>query len=302
MKNKKEIFIEKARKKHGNKYDYSKVEYVNSKTKVCIICSKHGEFWQTPEGHIRGRSCPICSNMKRGKRTVTTENLIDRYNKVHNDKYDYSKTKYTNANTKICVTCNIHGDFYILPFNHLCGQGCPKCKGRNLSQKEVIEKFKEVHGDKYDYSKVIFTKIKEKVCIICPKHGEFFQTPQKHLYGRGCPVCNQSHLEREVRLFLQENNINKKKKKMFKWLGLKRLDFFLNDYNIAIECQGIQHFKPIDDFGGKKAFNETIIRDNLKRDLCQKHNINLLYFSHENIKFPYNVFTDLKMLLKVIKA
>lgn len=189
MKNKLEKFIEKSQKTHGNKYDYSKVEYINSETKVCIICPEHGEFWQTPAAHVRGRSCPKCANNSRGNKTVTIESLIKKFNLTHNGKYSYEKTDYVNANTKICVTCPIHGDFYILPFNHLRGQGCPKCKGRNLTQDELIYKFKEVHGDKYDYSKVNFSKIKEKVCIICPTHGEFWKTPQKHLSGQGCPKC-----------------------------------------------------------------------------------------------------------------
>ena len=189
MKNKKEIFIEKANKRHNGKYAYDKVEYINSMTKVCIICPEHGEFWQTPAAHVRGRGCPICSNSKKGKRSVTTKSLIEKFNIVHNGKYSYKKTEYVNANTKICVTCQTHGDFYILPFNHLNGQGCPKCKGRNLTQDELICKFKEIHGDKYDYSKVHFTKIKEKVCIICPEHGEFWQTPQKHISGQGCTKC-----------------------------------------------------------------------------------------------------------------
>ena len=189
MKNKKESFIEKSNKKHNGKYNYSKVEYINSQRKVCIICPEHGEFWQTPVAHVRGHGCPICSNHKRGKHTVNTENLIERCMKVHNNKYSYEKTKYIDANTKICVTCPVHGDFHILPFNHLGGQGCPKCKGRNLTQQEVINKFKEIHSNKYDYSKVIFTKMREKVCIICPEHGEFWQTPQKHINGQGCPKC-----------------------------------------------------------------------------------------------------------------
>lgn len=127
MNNKKENFVKKSNKKHDNKYDYSKVEYVNSKTKVCIICPEHGEFWQTPAAHVRGNECPECANKKRGKRTINTESLIEKYQSIHNNKYTYGKTQYIDANTKICVTCPEHGDFYILPFNHLNGQGCPKC-------------------------------------------------------------------------------------------------------------------------------------------------------------------------------
>ena len=93
MKEKKEKFIKKAIKKHGNKYNYSKVTYIDSITKVCIICPEHGEFWQTPSAHVRGRACPMCSNKKRGKHSVTTENLIEKFNSIHNNKYFYKKTK-----------------------------------------------------------------------------------------------------------------------------------------------------------------------------------------------------------------
>ena len=172
---------------------------------MCIICPEHGEFWQTPAAHVRGHGCPICSKYKKGKHTVTTENLIKKCNNVHNNKYSYEKTKYIDANTKICVTCPVHGDFYILPFHHLNGQGCPKCKGRNLTQDDVIAKFKEIHKDKYDYSKVIFSKIKEKVCIICPEHGEFWQTPQKHINGQGCPICG-GRAKLTTPIFIEKSN------------------------------------------------------------------------------------------------
>jgi len=374
MNNKKENFVKKSNKKHDNKYDYSKVEYVNSKTKVCIICPEHGEFWQTPAAHVRGNECPECANKKRGKRTINTESLIEKYQSIHNNKYTYGKTQYIDANTKICVTCPEHGDFYILPFNHLSGQGCAKCKGRNLSQEEIIENFKKIHGDKYDYSKVEYKKSKEKVCITCPIHGDFYQTPQKHLSGQGCPKCsvsereqnkpmsssffikrsneqhgnfytyknisfknlhekveiicpihgsfkqiaqdhinghgcpkcNMSRLEEEVSLLLKENNIIFEEQKTFDWLKYKsklRLDFYLPDYNIAIECQGQQHFEAIDIFGGNRYFQVTIERDNKKRELCQKNNITLLYYSHEKINFPYYVYTDkMELLQKIIKT
>ena len=374
MKNKKEIFIEKSNKKHDNKYDYSKVEYANSKTKVCIICPEHGEFWQTPAAHVRGNGCPECANKKRGKRTVNTENLIEKYQSIHNSKYTYEKTQYIDANTKICVTCPEHGNFYILPFNHLNGQGCPKCKGRNLTQQEIIENFKKVHDRKYDYSKVEYKKSKEKVCITCSIHGDFYQTPQKHLLGQGCPKCsvikreqnkpmsssffikrsnerhgnfytyenilfknlhekieiicpihgsfkqiaqdhisghgcpkcNMSRLEEEVSLLLKENNIIFEEQKTFDWLKYKsklRLDFYLPDYDIAIECQGKQHFEAIDIFGGKRNFQVTIERDNKKRELCQKNNITLLYYSNEKIDFPYYVYTDkMELLQEIIKT
>ena len=163
---------------------------MNSQTKVCIICPEHGEFWQEPAAHVRGYNCPVCSNKKRGKRTVTTESLIEKCSKKHNSKYTYGKTEYISADKKICVTCPVHGDFYILPFNHLGCQGCPKCKGKHLTQEEWIDRFNEVHNNKYDYSKAKYIDSKTKMCIICPEHGEFWQTPHKHVIGQGCPKCS----------------------------------------------------------------------------------------------------------------
>lgn len=186
-----EQFIEKASCRHGDKYDYSQVEYVNSTTDVLIICPKHGEFWQKPVAHLRGSDCPLCSNEKRGKKRISNEELIDRFKSVHGDKYDYSSVEYLNANTKVTIICRQHGEFRQLPFAHLSGQECPKCKGIGLTKDDYIQKFTEIHGDRYDYSQSVFTKMKDKIKIICKEHGEFFQSPEKHLLGQGCPVCGK---------------------------------------------------------------------------------------------------------------
>ena len=187
---KKTKFIEKAKNRHGDKYDYSKVEYINSTTKVCIICKEHGEFWQTPQGHVRGQGCPKCANIKRGDTFRSDgDTFIKRATVLHDGKYIYDKDSYINAMTKVPILCLKHGTFWMTPMNHLLGQGCPKCNGRGLNTEEVIELFKEKHGNSYDYSKVVFTKMHEKVCIICKEHGEFWQTPSKHLLGQGCPKC-----------------------------------------------------------------------------------------------------------------
>ena len=191
MVDKKTKFIEKSKNRHGEKYDYSKVEYVDSLTKVCIICKEHGEFWQTPQGHVRGQGCPKCANIKRGDTFRSDgDTFIKRATVLHDGKYIYDKDSYINAMTKVPILCLKHGTFWMTPMNHLLGQGCPKCSGRGLNTEEVIELFKEKHGDNYDYSKVVFTKMHEKVCIICKEHGEFWQTPSKHLLGQGCPKCS----------------------------------------------------------------------------------------------------------------
>lgn len=192
-------FIEKVHKLYGDEIDTSKVNYITCNDKVCLICHKkdkygnqHGEYWQLPSACIRGNKCPKCANERRGaslENRMTTEKFIQKSNEVHNNEYDYSKLKYVDANTKVCITCKKHGDFYQLPFNHLGGHKCPKCRGKNLTNEEVINRFREIHGDKYNYSKVEYKDNKTKICIVCPIHGEFWQTPSKHLIGRGCPKC-----------------------------------------------------------------------------------------------------------------
>ena len=111
-----EEFIKKAKEIHGNKYDYSKVEYKNTSTKVCIICPEHGEFWQTPNHHLQGHGCPKCKNEKIRKRhTHNITIFIEKARKVHGDKYDYSKAEYINASTKVCIICPEHGEFWQTP-------------------------------------------------------------------------------------------------------------------------------------------------------------------------------------------
>jgi hypothetical protein len=270
-----EEFIKKAINVHGNKYDYSKVNYKNSATKVCIICHEHGEFYQTPHNHLHGQNCPFCigRNIKH-----TKESFVEIAKQVHNDKYDYSKTEYINNKTKVCIICPEHGEFWQTPKHHLRGDGCPKCIGRNRTTEEFIEKAKQVHGDKYDYSKTEYKNTRTKLKIICLKHGEFWQTPHSHLLGNGCPICRSSHLENEIKKLLDDNDIQYEYQKKFKWLGRQSLDFFIPDKNIAIECQGSQHFYPYYFFGGKKKLNYTKILDTKKNLLCKENGIKLLYY------------------------
>ena len=175
---------------HGDKYDYSKVEYVNSDTKVCIICPEHGEFWQTPYKHLRGQGCKLCSRPVRDTKT-----FIQQSRKVHGDRYDYSKVEYITTHKKVCIICPEHGEFWQTPANHLSKKGCPKCVGKNKTKEDITEQFVKIHGNKYDYSKVEYVNSDTKVCIICPEHGEFWQTPNSHLQGNGCPKCAGKYMD-----------------------------------------------------------------------------------------------------------
>jgi hypothetical protein len=178
-------FINKAKIVHGDKYDYSKVEYINSRTKITIICKVHNEFEQKPSKHLFGQGCPICGGLY--KRTNT--DFINDAIKIHGDKYDYSKVKYINSQEKVIIICKNHGEFEQKPNSHLNGQGCGKCAGRKRQNNDFINDAIKVHGDKYDYSKSIYTKAQEKVIIICKKHGEFEQRVCGHLIGHGCAKC-----------------------------------------------------------------------------------------------------------------
>ena len=202
---KREKFIEKSRQVHDDKYDYSKVEYIDSVTKVCIICPEHGEFWQAPSAHARGNGCPICSRMNKNRnKRKSLEDFVYESIKVHGVRYNYSKTEYVNAKTKVCIICPEHGEFWMTPFSHLYGQGCPKCAGKYMDTELFIEKAKQVHGNDYDYSNVKYVDSKSKVSITCPKHGGFLQSPAKHLYGRGCPECGKESMGNKRRVTLRD--------------------------------------------------------------------------------------------------
>ena len=302
-------FIEKANLIHNNKYDYSKGKYVNNNTKVCIICPKHGEFWQTPHHHLNGHGCSKCRNENNGdRRRHNTEDFIRKSKSIHGEKYNYDKVNYVNSYSKVCIICPDHGEFWQSPYVHIQGHECPECakikraKNNKHSIDEFIQKSKLIHGDKYDYSKVEYINSHTKVCIICPEHGEFWQRPCCHTNLRqGCPFCNESQSEMEIEQILCEHKILYIRQKRFDWLGKMSLDFYLPNYGIAIECQGKQHFESVDYFGGNESLENTKERDLRKKQLCEKHNIKILYYANYIYPFPYNVFNDKNTLISEIK-
>jgi very-short-patch-repair endonuclease len=169
------------------------------------------------------------------------------------------------------------------------------------TKEEFIEKARKVHGDKYDYSKIKYIDMRTPVCIICRECGnEFWQAPYNHVNGSGCIHCHTLKSEKSVGLFLKEKGIKVIKQKRFKWLGQLRLDFYLPDYNIAIEYQGEQHFHPVKHFGGEKRYRDRIERDARKKCLCEQNNVKLLYVSFYK-KPTYKVIDNLNDLLNIIK-
>lgn len=190
-----EKLIGKAKKIHGDKYNYSKSDAPTCKDKAIFICPIHGEFEQTWDNHINGKSgCPRCAKCHK----YTNEEWIEEVSKKHNNKYDYSKTHYTKAKDKVVVICHEkdefgdeHGEFEIRAGNHMAGIGCPKCaKKYKPTTEEWIKKAKKVHGEKYNYTKVNYINQNTNVEIICPIHGKFKQMAALHIQGCGCPKCN----------------------------------------------------------------------------------------------------------------
>ena len=305
-----EEFIKKAKEVHGDKYDYSRVNYVNYQTKIEIICPKHGSFKQTPGQHFRGQGCPDCGKQKlkeKGeKQRLTTEEFVKKAKEVHGDKYDYSKVNYINAKTKIEIICPKHGSFFQTPTNHLSGDKCPKCAQddrslkRRLTTEEFAKKAKEIHGDRYDYSKVNYINNHTKIEIICPKHGSFFQTPMHHIsenQNNSCPKCRESKGERKIRVYLEAKRISYNQEFIFKDCCGKAqkplpFDFYIPSKNLLIEYQGVQHYKPIDYFGGNKNLLEQKERDDIKKCFAKNKKIKLLTIPYWDYKIIEEILEE----------
>lgn len=288
-----EEWVETAKTLHyRDNFDYSKVNYVNNHTKVCIICPIHGDFHIRPNDFLNGQGCKQCGIERDSKRKLSnTQEFIEKAIKKYGNKYDYKKVNYINSVRKVCITCSEHGDFYISPNSFLNGCGCRQCglqsriSKRKLPLNDFLIKANAIHKNKYDYSKVQYINTDTKVTIICPKHGEFSQTPHAHLNGQGCPKCYRSIMEEKVHDILSERYISFEEQKTFPWLRNKislRLDFYLTDYNIGIECQGRQHFGEVPDFKGAETYEVIVKRDTKKKELCDKYGVELFYYNYND--------------------
>lgn len=214
---------------------------------------------------------------------LTTQEFIEKAKQVHEDKYDYSKVDYEGNKIKVSIICPVHGEWQQRPNDHLSGYGCPRCQYEYLSSlfikttDQFIENAINIHGDKYNYSKIIYKGKDKKVKIICSKHGEFEQTPHTHLQGQGCPKCNQSHGETMIEQYLKDHNLQYiSQKTCYLDTKVKKtnkivLDFvvFFKNRPYIIEYNGEQHYKYTsiyhkteDDFIDQKR------RDNILRNRC----------------------------------
>ena len=220
-----------------------------------------------------------------GKR-LTLEEILERFKKAHGDRYSYELIKdFHNQNEKLPIICKEHGIFYQSADKHFHRkQGCPLCdKSHKMNTEEFVERAKKVHSGKYSYPDE-YVNSEQKMRIICPIHGEFSQATNDHLHGQGCPHCKQSKIEKIVFDTLTESNITFETQYKYDESNHKnRLDFFIPSMGIGIECQGEQHFKPVDfankgDEWANELFEKNLVRDKYKRELCENKGIKLLYY------------------------
>lgn len=236
-----EQFIKECIEVHGNKYDYSETFYTGAHNVITIICPIHGSFQQKAYSHVQGCGCLECAGVKK----LTTKEFIEKSQKVHGNKFDYSEVDYQGNKLKVKIKCKKCGHIFEQQAqSHMKGFGCPFCSNNNKSTtKEFIEKASKVHGDKFDYSLVNYVNAHTKVNIICPVHGVFQQIPSSHWYlQQGCPICalskQTSRGEKEVCAYIKSIYSGEVLENDKTQIGRMELDIFLPELRIGIEYNG----------------------------------------------------------------
>jgi len=291
--------IKRFKSVHGDKYDYSQIVYINEISKLEIICPTHGKFIRNAVTHFKcKRGCPECKkenvmDLEYTKRRVETWKA--KVNQSWGEgTYDLCNSKYINSDSLVEITCNKHNT----TFKTLAGMfsrgfgGCEQCcderaifKHSKKQQPIFLKQSHKVHGNTYDYSLVEYINNCTPVKIICKHHGVFEQSPDSHTnMGCGCPTCCSSRGEEKIGMFLNKQNIEYVFQYFVKINGSNHyFDFYIPSLNRMIEFDGKQHFEPIKLFGGKKAFDETVKRDNIKNLYCEQNKIPLLRISYDQI-------------------
>lgn len=307
--NKTELFLEKCAKIHElNKYDFSKVEFLNSKTKVnvtCLVCNYN--FNILPQNLFKLKTCKNCAykNLKQNQKK-SNDWFLEKAKLIHKNKYQYLN-QYLGANSNIIIKCNICNNvFNQRVSSHLKGYGCKKCandlsaKNQRTHYLEFEKKCNELHNNKYIYFND-FVNNKSRIKIQCKTCLNIFEQSVSAHYNKkqGCPVCNFSKGEVVVQKYLDSNNINYETQKKFKDCKNKlplRFDFYLPDYNTCIEFDGIQHFKNVSIF--KNTFNYIVNNDKIKQVYCNNKNIKLLRISYKDMKNIHIIINDFLTNLK----
>ncbi len=285
-----EKYLQQVNKRHNNKYNYDKFIYVTGMIPAIIICPKHGEFIQLPTSHLK-HGCDKC----RGD-CLTHDEFIEKVKQIHGNKYGYEKVNYYNKSRPIEIECRKHGYFLQKPISHLRGGNCPKCCGKIILIEELIAKFNLVHNNTYDYSKVVYKKHNEKVIVICKTHGEFYVTPNNHYSGKGCIKCRASKGELKIQSWLDKHGIKYIINMKFEGCISKRMlpfDVYLPHKNILIEYDGEQHNIERTDGIYKGKFNKIREHDAIKTKFCNDNLIKLIRIPHTEFSNIENVLSEI---------
>lgn len=284
-------FIQKSKLIHEDKYNYNQVVYVNTKTKVIIICAIHGKFLMTPNKHlIKKQGCKFCGYTNSSQQqSKGKEQFIKDSCAIHGIFYDYSQVVYVNSQTNVIIICPIHGEFLMVPNNHTHhtnSQGCPKCGiiARNESLRlpwtTIHERCINIYGNTYDYTETskVYVDTKTYVPIKCNTCKKVFtKTMQDHIHNKqGCTHCECSRSEGICREIFEEIfgiPFPTRHPQFLRTIGKLELDGYNEEYNIAFEYQGIQHYEYNKYFhkGDEKNWEAQQERDIRKKELCSQN-------------------------------
>ena len=234
-------FIQKSIQIHGDIFDYSLSEYKSNSQEIDIICKEHGKFSLIADNHLsKNRGCPSCKS----RHSLNQEDILIRFNKIHNNKYKYPNFKYNTVYDYMDVECLVHGNFQQKISIHLNGHGCPKCGLDSIrnTQYDFETKSNIIHKNKYNYNITSYKHSQEKVSIICPKHGIFSQIARDHLHGNGCGDCANEIREYSSSYEKEIYNFIKSKKSELELIQnyriKKEIDVYIPDFNLGIEFNG----------------------------------------------------------------
>ena len=291
--------------------DLSEYDFINTSTTGLCKCKICGHTWK-PKGNtlLNGHGCRKCYDARNAKnKTLPLEDVqkrIDQWGKhvVIIDEYRDTKHRCI-AKCKLCEY-----EWSVRVSDLIRGCGCPKCYTRwtqnRKSKTQFINEMNDLYLSEYEYLiDKDYVVLRDKIKFRCPKHGIVEQLVATHMKGNGCKYCKESGLEKKIRFALINNHFEFTPQYKPSWLGNQSLDFYLNNHNIAIECQGRQHFESISVFGGMKTLQECQQRDNQKKQLCKDNNIKLVYFLDKKyIKFLDEddiYFTNIEDLITYIQ-
>ena len=318
-------YIWKAIQKHGYKFDYRELNYIDNKTNIIVGCEKHGFFDVNPCFHLSNKygGCKDCNpnstkykkkHKEIRKTKFNTELMVNRVKEIHGDNISLDNVVYKSSVEEITAHCNIHNiDFKTTFHDLLNGHACKLCGIEKSSNKrtkdvnEIIEICNKAHNNKYDYSEINYTSINNFIYPICKKHGKFKVNCYNHMfYHCGCPKCSNRKHYAEVLFyeFIKEHY----KDAIYNYhnpkiLGRLSIDVFIPSINVGIEFQGGQHFKPVKWFGGEKTYMKIIERDSKKYNICKENNIKLFYYTEYKIPNNFNlykIYTNKEILLSEI--